>query len=321
MFNRHPMKTVVLDGHTLNPGDLDWSAFNEHGDCVIHPRSCPEEIADRAADADAIITNKTPVTAATIAQLPSLKYIGVTATGYNVVDVEAARGRNITVTNVPSYGTVSVAQHAIALLLELTNQAGRHSRAVATGGWVNSIDWSFTEAPITELDQLTFGVIGWGRIGSATARIARSFGMNIITHSRTPKPQDDVTYTNLDTLLSTADVISLHCPLTPETDQLINPDRLRLMKPTSLLINTSRGQLLDEAAVANALNDGRLAGAGLDVLSSEPPAADNPLLTAKNCIVTPHNAWASRSARQRLLAIAGENLRAFANGTPQNVVN
>lgn len=318
MFQCRAMKTVVLDGHTLNPGDLSWEALGQY---TIHPRSSPTETTERAADVEAIITNKAPITADIIDRLPNLKYIGVTATGYNVVDVDAARKRGITVSNVPSYGTHSVAQHAIALLLELSNQAGRHARAVAEGEWVESIDWCFTKAPITELDQLTFGVIGWGRIGSATARSAQSFGMKIIAHTRSYKPQEDVTFVDLETLLSTADVISLHCPATPETVQMINTDRLALMKPEALLINTSRGQLIDEAALATALNEGKIAGAALDVLSSEPPTADNPLLAAKNCLITPHNAWASRSARQRLLDVTIENLQAYANDAPQNVVS
>lgn len=315
------MKIVVLDGHTLNPGDLDWQPLEQLGDCTVHPRSMPTETLERAATADAIITNKAPVTAEIMGQLPQLRYIGVTATGYNVVDVAAATKRNITVTNVPAYGTLSVAQHAVSLLLELTNRVGAHGQAVADGAWVDCIDWCFTKAPITELDGLTFGVIGWGRIGRATARIARSFGMKIIANSRTPASTDGVEFVDLETLLATADVVSLHCPLTPATDKLINPARLELMKPTALLINTSRGQLIDESALAEALQHDRIAGAALDVLSSEPPVADNPVLGAKNCIITPHNAWASQSARRRLLAVSIDNLKAFISGAPQNVVS
>lgn len=314
------MKIVVLDGHTLNPGDLSWEGMEALGECDVHPRGTVEETIARSQEAEAIITNKAIVNAEVINALPKLKYIGVTATGFNVVDVAAASAKNITVTNVPAYGTLSVAQHAISLLLELTNHVGRHSRSVADGGWVNSIDWCFTKEPITELDQLTFGVIGWGRIGGATANIAAALGMKIIAHTRTPQTVEGVQFVDLETLLSQADVVSLHCPLTDQTDRLINADRLDLMKQTSLLINTSRGQLLDEAAVADALNEDRLAGAALDVLSSEPPAADNPLLTAKNCLITPHNAWASQSARRRLLQVSVENLKCFIDGNPQNVV-
>lgn len=315
------MKIVVLDGHTLNPGDLSWNELEALGGCKVHPRGTVAETIARSQGAEAIITNKAIVDAEVINALPNLKYIGVTATGFNVVDVAAASAKNITVTNVPAYGTQSVAQHAISLLLELTNHVGRHSQAVSEGEWVNNIDWCFTKAPITELDQLTLGVIGWGRIGAATANIAAALGMRILTHSRTRKTVDGVEFVDLDSLLSQADVVSLHCPLTDNTDRLINAARLAFMKRSALLINTSRGQLLDEAAVAEALNKDRLAGAALDVLSSEPPAADNPLLSAKNCLITPHNAWASRSARQRLLQVSVENLKSFIDGQPQNVVS
>jgi len=270
------MKIVVLDGHTLNPGDLDWQPLRALGECVIYPRSTTAETIERAAGAEAIITNKALVTAEIIQQLPALRYIGVTATGYNVVDVPAAAQAGVTVTNVPAYGTASVAQHAIALLLELSNHVGLHSRAVAAGEWSACEDWCFTKAPIAELDGLAFGVIGWGRIGRATAQIARAFGMKILACTRTPRSEPEVEFTDLETLLSTADVVSLHCPLTPRTDRLINAARLAFMKPSALLINTSRGQLIDEAALAEALNAGHLAGAALDVLSSEPPARTIP---------------------------------------------
>lgn len=320
-FNRRAMKIVVLDGYTLNPEDLSWEGFEALGECSVYPRGTVEETITRAADAEAIITNKALVNAEVINALPKLKYIGVTATGYNVVDVAAAKARNITVTNVPTYGTRSVAQHAISLLLELTNHVGLHSRAVAEGDWVTSIDWCFTKAPITELDQLTFGVIGWGRIGAATANIAAALGMHIMAHTRQPKETEGVKFVTLDNLLAKADVVSLHCPFTKETDRLINADRLAAMKRTAMLINTSRGQLIDEAALADALNQNQLAGAALDVLSSEPPATDNPLLSAKNCLITPHNAWASRSARQRLLQVSVENLKSFIDGKAKHVVS
>ena len=259
--------------------------------------------------------------AETIASLPQLKYIGVTATGYNVVDIEAARAAGIVVTNVPAYSTRSVAQHAFALLLELTNHVGLHSDAVRAGDWASSIDWCFTRASITELDGLTLGIVGWGRIGQATAEIGRAFGMNVIATTRSARQAEQVEFVQMNDLFRRADVISLHCPLTPETNQFINAGRLALMKPSAFLINTGRGPLIDEAALAQALNDDRLAGAALDVLSTEPPAADNPLLAARNCVITPHNAWASRSARSRLLHITVENLRAFLAGKPQNVVS
>jgi glycerate dehydrogenase len=318
------MKIVVLDGHTLNPGDLSWADLEALGECVIHPRGTVRETIERAADADAVITNKAPLSAETIAALPRLRYIGVTATGYNIVDVAAARAAGITVTNVPAYGTRSVAQHTIALLLEMTNHVGAHGDAVRAGDWVRSPDWCFTLSPISELDGLTLGIIGWGRIGRAAAAIAAAMGMKVIASSRgtsTPKPDDKVERVPLEELLRRSDVVSLHCPLTPETDRLINADRLALMKSSALLINTSRGPLIDEAALAAALNAGRIAGAALDVLSSEPPAPDNPLPAARNCIVTPHNAWASQSARARLMRVTEDNLRAFIGGSPINVVS
>ncbi|MGY8671671.1 MAG: D-2-hydroxyacid dehydrogenase [Verrucomicrobiia bacterium] len=316
------MKIVVLDGHTLNPGDLSWEHLEALGDCVVHDRSTPAQTLERAAEATAVITNKAPLTGKLIAALPSLKYIGVTATGFNVVDVSAAQTHGITVTNVPAYGTRSVAQHAIALLLELTNHVGRNAVAVSNGAWVNARDWCFSEAGITELDQLTLGIVGWGRIGEATAEIARALGMEILASSRTPRDSEEaVEFVSVDELFRRSDIISLHCPLTAETEGLVDAERLRLMKRTARLINTSRGQLIDEAALAAALNEDRIAGAGLDVLSSEPPAAANPLLSAKNCLITAHNAWASRAARQRLLNVSAENLRAFQSGTPQNVVS
>jgi glycerate dehydrogenase len=316
------MKIVVIDGHTLNPGDLSWDNLKALGDCAIHERSTPAESRERAADATVIITNKAPLPAGLIAALPVLKYIGVTATGFNVVDVQAAQNHGIAVSNVPAYGTRSVAQHAIALLLELTNHVGRNATAVANGAWVNARDWCFSEAGITELDQQTLGIVGWGRIGQATAEIARALGMNVIASSRTPRASSEaVEFASIDELFSRSDFISLHCPLTTETDQLVNRERLHLMKANARLINTSRGQLVDEAALAEALNEGQIAGAGLDVLSAEPPSADNPLLSAKNCLITAHNAWASRAARQRLLDVTVENLRAFQSGKPQNVVS
>jgi glycerate dehydrogenase len=315
------MRIVVLDGHTLNPGDLSWDPLQALGDCTFYDRTCEGDVLTRAAEAEVVLTNKTLVTGAAIRALLRLRYIGVLATGYNVVDTAAARERNIPVTNVPDYGTASVAQATFALLLELVNAAGHHSQSVHQGQWIRCPDFSYWEKPLVELAGLKFGIIGFGTIGSAVARIAQAFGMEVLAHSRTPREVSHVRFVDLHTLLSTSDVISLHCPLTPETREIMNVDRLRQMKPSSYLINTSRGSLIDEAALTHALNNDQIAGAGLDVLSVEPPTADNPLLRAKNCIITPHIAWATRAARQRLLDTAVANLLAFQQGQAANVVN
>lgn len=317
------MNIVVLDGHTLNPGDLNWAGLQALGDCRIYDRTSAAELPARAADADALITNKTPLNRETIEQLPKLKYIGVTATGFNVVEVAAAKARGIPVTNVPAYGTRSVAQTVFALLLELTQRAGHHSRTVHDGRWVVSPDWCYWDFPLVELDGLTLGIVGYGRIGQAVGRLAEAFGMKVLVTTRTGAvpPGANVGVVDLPTLLRTADVVSLHCPLTPETKGLINAERLALMKPSAFLLNTSRGPLIDDAALARALNSGQIAGAALDVLSVEPPLVDNPLLAAKNCVITPHIAWATKAARARLLDMTVANLRAFIAGAPQNVVN
>jgi glycerate dehydrogenase len=317
------MKIVILDGHTANPGDLSWEPFRQLGDCAIFDRTPEAEIVARARDAEIILTNKAVLARATLAALPRLRYIGVTATGYNVVDVAAARERGITVTNVPDYGTPSVAQAVFALILELTNRTGHHAQTVREGRWARSPDWCYWDYPLIELKGLTLGIAGFGQIGEAVARIGRAFGMNVIAARRHPPPgrRDDVEFTDLEALFQRSDVLSLHCPLTPETRGLVNGARLARMKPSAFLINTARGPLVDEAALAVALNEGRIAGAGLDVLSVEPPKADNPLLGARNCFITPHVAWASRSARQRLLEVTAANVRAFLGGKPQNVVN
>jgi glycerate dehydrogenase len=316
------MKTVILDGHTLNPGDLSWAALQALGTCEIHDRTPPEHVVARCADAEIVITNKALLPREVINALPKLRFIAVTATGFNVVDAPAARERGIPVSNVPLYGTRAVAQFTIAMLLELCHHVGAHSDSVRAGDWVKSADWCYARTPLLELDGLTLGVVGWGRIGQATADIARAMGMKIIAASRTPKPaRDGVEFVDMETLFRRADVVSLHCPLTPETKALVNAERLALMKPTAFLLNTSRGPLLDEAAVAAALNSGRLAAAGLDVLSCEPPKADNPLLTARNCVITPHQAWAAKAARARLLDTTAANVKAFLSGTPLNVVN
>jgi len=317
------MKIVCLDGYTLNPGDLSWESFKALGDFETHDRTPPAQTVERARDAEIVLTNKTLLDRAVIAALPRLRYIGVLATGYNVVDIEAARERNIPVCNVPEYGTANVAQAVFALLLELTNRTGHHSQTVREGRWTVATDFCYWDFPLVELNGLTLGIVGYGRIGRAVARIGHAFGMKVLaSFRRTIKNAGDETrFVDLDTLFRESDVVTLHCPLTPETKELINAARLALMKPTAFLINTARGSLVKEADLADALNHGRLAGAGLDVLSVEPSPADNPLLRAKNCIVTPHIAWATRNARARLMEIAAENVRAWLRGQPQNVVN
>ncbi len=315
------MRIVVLDGYTLNPGDLDWSCLHALGPCEVFDRTRPDELPARAHDAEIILTNKTVLSAEQITALPALRYIGVLATGTNVVDLAAARARNIPVTNVPAYGTRSVAQATFALLLELTNRSGHHAQTVRAGRWTKNPDWCYWDSPLLELDGLTLGVVGYGRIGRAVANLARAFGMKTLVNSRTPVADGAVGNVSLNELLANSDVVSLHCPLTLETKHLINAKTLGLMKPSSLLLNTSRGPLVDEAALASALNNGTIAGAALDVLSVEPPPAQNPLLHARNCIITPHNAWGTRAARSRLLQIAVDNIKAFHMGSPKNVVN
>jgi len=317
------MNIVVLDGHTLNPGDLSWAPLQALGRCAIYERSAPAEVIPRAADAEIVLTNKTVLTREQIAALPKLRYIGVLATGFNCVDAIAARERGVPVCNVPAYGTRSVAQHTFALLLELTQRCGHHAQTVRDGRWAACPDFCYADYPLVELDGLALGIVGFGRIGCAVADLGRAFGMNIIASSPRP-PKDapqDVCFVELDQLFAESDVVSLHCPLTPLTRHLVNAARLSLMKSTAFLLNTSRGPLVDEQALAEALNAGRLAGAGLDVLSTEPPPRDHPLFTAKNCLITPHIAWASRAARTRLLDTAVANVRAFLDGQPRNVVN
>jgi glycerate dehydrogenase len=313
------MRITVLDGHTTNPGDLSWEPLERHGHVVVHDRTAAADVVARAAGADVVLTNKTPLSRETIAALPGLKCIGVLATGYNVVDAAAARDRGIPVCNVPEYGTPNVAQATFALLLELTNRVGRHADLVRSGRWSSCPDFCFWEGDLVELSGLTLGVVGLGRIGRAVATIGRAFGMHVLAWRRTAGA--DPQCVPLDRLLRESDVVSLHCPLTAETERLVNATTLAMMKPTAFLLNTARGGLVDEAALAAALNDARLAGAGLDVLSVEPPPASNPLLTARNCIITPHVAWATREARRRLIAATAENVRCFAAGTPRHVVN
>jgi len=316
------MNIVVLDGFTLNPGDLSWDELASLGSCQIYERTAPADLISRAVNAEIILTNKAELKRQHIESLPALKYIGVTATGTNIVDVIAARERKISVANVPAYGTKSVAQTTMALLLELTQHAGHHSQTVHDSRWVRNLDWCYWDKPLIELDGLVLGIVGYGRIGEAVGALGSAFGMKVLAHSRSPKAEKgSITFVDLETLFRTSDVVSLHCPLTPETSGLINKERLSWFKPSAFLINTSRGPLVDEQALADALNSGGLAGAALDVLSSEPPRADNPLLKAANCIITPHLAWATRAARARLMNVAIENVRAFLSGRPQNLVS
>jgi glycerate dehydrogenase len=313
------MRITILDGHTTNPGDLSWEPLEQFGSLRVYDRTAAAEIVARAAAAEVVLTNKTPLTRETIAALPQLKCIGVLATGYNIVDVAAARERGIPVCNVPEYGTPNVAQATFALLLELTNRVGRHAELVRAGRWSSCPDFCFWEGELVELAGLTLGIVGYGRIGRAVATVGRAFGMRILAARR--GRGDDPECVEFDTLLRESDVVSLHCPLTPETREIIDAAALAKMKPNAFLINTSRGPLVNEAALAAALNAGQIAGAGLDVLAVEPPPATNLLLAARNCVITPHVAWATREARRRLIACTAENLRAFAAGRPRNVVN
>jgi glycerate dehydrogenase len=315
---------VVLDGHTLNPGDLGWGSLAALGSLSVFQRTKPDAMPGRCRAAVAVFTNKVEMNAATLDACPALRYIGVLATGCNVVDLGAARACGITVTNVPGYSTASVAQHAFALLLELTNQVGLHSAITANGGWARCPDFSFHRTTLVELDGLILGVIGCGAIGQAVARIGAVLGMKILGHSRnrpTDWPSAFEWTADRDRVFCEADVLTLHCPLTDQTRHLVNARSLGLMKPSAFLVNTGRGALVDEPALAAALNDGRLAGAGLDVLSTEPPSAGNPLLSAPNCLVTPHHAWATRAARQRLMDVVVANYKAFLAGEPRNVVS
>lgn len=317
------MRIVVLDGYTLNPGDMSWDDLRAMGECIVYDRTPASEILERAAGAPAVLTNKTPLTADSLRGLPDLRYVGVLATGYNVVDVDAARALGIVVTNVPAYSTLSVTQLVFGHLLAHSLNVADHARVVAEGAWARAKDFAFWVTPLTELSGLTMGILGFGRIGSATAGVARAFGMKVIAHD----PDADQVRrggaepVGLEELFRRSDVLTLHCPLTERTREIVNESRLRMMKPTSYLINTSRGAVIDESALARALDEGWIAGAGLDVLTVEPPPPDHPLLRAKNCTITPHIAWATRAARARLMAEVIENLRAFQAGRPRNVVN
>lgn len=317
------MKMVILDGYTANPGDLSWAELEGLGELTVYERTSPNQVAAHIGEAAVVLTNKSLITAETLAACPGIRYIGVLATGYNVVDVEAAAARGIPVTNIPAYSTDSVAQYVFALLLEICSRVGEHSAAVHQGQWQRSPDFCFWNHPLIELAGKTMGIIGFGRIGRQTGSLARAFGMQVIAHSTSENEEGRAigSYVSLEELLAKSDVISLHAPLSPATQGLINTETIGKMKDGAILINTARGPLVDEAALAAALNSGKLYAAGVDVVSSEPIKADNPLLAAKNCVITPHIAWAPIEARTRLLKIAAGNVRAFLQGSPVNVVN
>jgi glycerate dehydrogenase len=320
------MKIVILDGYTENPGDLSWEGFAQAGDLTVYDRTPLQdeaEILNRIGDAEIVYTNKTPLTANILRSAPNLKFIGVLATGYNVVDVAAAKEKGIPVSNIPTYGTDAVGQYAIALLLEICHHIGHHSQTVLDGKWTKSPDFCYWDYPLIELSGKTIGFIGFGRIGQVTARIAKALGMNTIAFNRSQSESGKqlAEYVSLEELLAQSDVISLHCPLFPETKGIICKDNIAKMKDGVILLNTSRGPLIEEQDLADALNCGKVAAAAVDVVSSEPIRGDNPLLQAKNCIITPHIAWAPKESRQRLMDIAVDNLNAFLRGTPQNVVN
>ena len=320
------MKIVVLDGYTENPGDLSWKGFETSGELTVYDRTPINdemEIIRRISDAEAVITNKTPISRTTLDQCPGVKYIGVLATGYNVIDIEAAREKGIPVCNIPTYGTTAVAQFTIALLLEVCHHIGAHSEAVHKGEWTNSPDWCFWKYPLIELAGKTMGIIGFGRIGQNTARIAKALGMEILAYDEfsSKSGKELAAYVDLDRLFEKSDVISLHCPLFPATKEIINKESIGKMKDGVIILNTSRGPLIHEGDLKKALDSGKVAAAALDVVSAEPIPADSPLLKAKNCIITPHIAWAPKESRARLMDIAAENLRSFIAGTPVNVVN
>ncbi|MGV3559926.1 D-2-hydroxyacid dehydrogenase [Larkinella arboricola] len=317
------MNLVFADAYTLNPGDLDWTPLTSLGSVTLHDRTAPDQLIERLKDADMVLVNKVKMNRQTLELLPNLRYIGVTATGYDIIDWKAARQLGIVVTNVKGYSTESVAQLTFALLLELTHRAGLHADSVRAGDWARNPDFCYWKSPLVELAGKTLGLVGFGDIGKRVADIGRAFGMNILVNRRhtDEQPPEGIRYVDQATLFAESDVVSLHCPATDENRGFVNTSLLRQMKPTAFLLNTSRGVLINEADLAEALNNGQLAGAGLDVLGTEPPAADNPLFSARNCLITPHLAWASLEARQRLLYEIVENIRAFFSGQPRNVVN
>ena len=314
------MKICVLDGYTENPGDLSWDWLSAHGEYTVYDRTPAELIYERAKGCDIIITNKTPLRTELLEKLPDIKYIGLLSTGFNIVDWEYCKEKGIPVCNVPSYSTSAVAQLTFALILEHTNAVALHSNSVRSGEWSSCKDFCYWKAPLYELDGKTLGIIGFGKIGKAVAKIASTFGMRVLASTNHPAPFGDVEFVEKDELLAKSDFVSLHCPLTVQTDGMVNADFLSKMKKNAVLINTSRGQVINENDLANALKNGIIAGAGLDVLSTEPPAKDNPLLGIENCFITPHIAWAGYETRERLMSVVRENLNAFMNGIPQNVV-
>lgn len=317
------MKIVVLDGFAANPGDLSWERLEALGECTVYPRTTDEQLLERAANADILLTNKVIINRTTIEALPQLKYIGVLATGYNVVDVAAAKEHGIVVTNIPAYSTPSVAQMVFAHILNITQRVGHYADEARHGVWSACQDFSYSNTPLMELQGKKIGIVGLGNTGYNTARIAIGFGMKVHAYTNKSRLQlpPEVRKMELDELFATCDIVSLHCPLTEETRELVNERRLKLMKPSAILINTGRGPLVNEQDLANALNNGTIYAAGVDVLSTEPPCADNPLLSAKNCFITPHIAWATQEARQRLMEIACNNVEQFIKNKPQNVIN
>jgi len=317
------MKIVILDGYTENPGDLSWESMEKLGELKVYNRTPTNQIVERIGDADVVIVNKTPISAQTIAACTGIKYIGVLATGYNIVDVEAAKAKKIKVTNVPTYGTAAVGQFAIALLLEICHHVGHHSKAVLEGRWEKNPDWCFWDYPLIELAGKTIGIIGFGRIGQTTATIAKAMGMNVLAFDEHPNDTGKAIadYVSLDELYAKSDVISLHCPLFPSTEGIINKNSIAKMKNGIIILNNSRGPLIVEQDLADALNSGKVYAAGLDVVSTEPIKAGNPLLKAKNCLITPHISWAPKESRQRLMDIAVSNLESYISGNPINVVN
>lgn len=318
------MRIVILDGYTENPGDLSWEGFERLGELTVYDRTPEKHIVERIGDAEIVLTNKTPITEKTMEACPNMRYIGVLATGYNVVEVEKAKERGITVTNVPSYGTEAVSQFVFALLLEICHHVAHHSHEVFAGRWQSSPDWCFWDYPLMELSGKTMGIIGYGRIGKTTGKIAQAFGMNLLVHTRTPEMEledEHLKFVELDDLYGKSDVIVLHCPLTPETEHMISKESIEKMKDGVILINNSRGPLIVEEDLYEALESGKVYAAGLDVASTEPIRADNPLLKAKNLFITPHISWAPKETRKRLMNIAVSNLKSYLEGEPVNVVS
>jgi len=317
------MKIVNLDGYTTNPGDLSWDWLGNYGEYKVYDRTAPEQIIERAKDADILIINKSVITAQMLENLPNLKFVGLQSTGYNVIDCKAARARNITVSNIPAYSTTGVAQLVFAFILQVADNVSLHSDAVHNGEWCECPDFCFWKTPLTELDGKTIGIIGFGSIGRRVAQIANAFGMNVEVFTPHPKPDEykNVNFVDFDTLLSDSDFITCHCPLTEKTENLIDKTAIDKMKKSAVVINTSRGPVVNDEDLANALNSGKIKAAGVDVLRVEPPEKENPLLQAKNCYITPHIAWAAYETRARLLGILEQNIKAYIDGNPINVVN